>query len=60
MYPVSGFLYDVENNWSVLIIEQNVFNFLMDMVDVVSCNASDGFYLVMKRSEWVFVGELKH
>lgn len=60
VYPVPGFLYNIEDDGFVVTVDDDVIDFLGDVVDVVAGDAGDGLDFVLDGSEGVLLGVLEH
>jgi hypothetical protein len=58
--PVPGLLDDVEYDWFLLTVEDDLIDFLGDGVDVVASDAGNGLNLVLERREGVLLGVFEH
>ena len=60
MDPVAGFLDDVEDDGRVVAGEYDIIYFFDDVVDILSGDACDWFYLVLDGGEGVLLVILEH
>jgi hypothetical protein len=60
MYPVSGLFHNVENDWFLLTVDDDIIDFFGDCVDVIASYAGNGFQFVFDGSERVLLAVLEH
>jgi hypothetical protein len=60
MNPISSLLDYIKHHWFFLTVEQDVIDFLDNMVDVVPSEARNGLDLVLQGCGGVVFGELEH
>lgn len=60
VYPVPGFLDNIEDDGFVVTVDDDIIDFLGDVVDVVAGDAGDGLDLVLDGRERVLLGVLEH
>lgn len=60
MNPVSGFFDNIKHNRFLLTVQQNLIDFFDDMINIISCDSSNRFNFILKRSDGVLFSKLKH
>lgn len=60
VYPVPGFLYNIKDDGFVVTVDDDIIDFLGDVVDVVAGDAGDWLDFVLDGSEGVLFGVLEH
>lgn len=60
MYPVPGFLYNIEDDGFVLTVDDDIIDFFGDVVDVIAGDAGDRLDFVLDGRERVLLGVLEH
>lgn len=60
VYPVPGFLDNIKDDGFVLTVDDDIIDFLGDVVDVIAGDAGDGLDLVFDGRKWILFGVLEH